>query len=142
MGLRERATAIERQMIARAKQKVLNASSWFTQAELTRLTGVPSPDLEIQLEAWKETKTIFSVLHDGLELFPAYAFTDDNLQPLIGLQAILRLFADKKDNWGMAYWFAGANGYLGGKRPQDVLQINPENVLLAAEDELAGVTHG
>lgn len=85
---------------------------------------------------------LFSVDHEGIELFPAYAFTDDQLQPLSGLQAILTLFAGKKDDWGVAYWFASANGYLGGKPPQDVLRTNPEEVLLAVKDELAGVTHG
>lgn len=138
MGLNERSLTIEKQMIVRAKQKVLSATSWFTEAELASLTGVPSLDLR----AWKETKMIFSVLHERVELFPVYGFTDDGLQPLAGLQAILMLLAWRKDDWGMAYWFAGANGYLGGKRPQDVLRINPDEVLLAAEDELAGVTHG
>jgi hypothetical protein len=142
MGLNERSLTIEKQMIVRAKQKVLSATSWFTQAELASLTGVPSLDLEVQMRAWKETKMIFSVLHERVELFPVYAFTDDRLQPLVGLQAIRMLLAGRKDDWGMAYWFAGANGYLGGKRPQDVLRINPDEVLLAAEDELAGVTHG
>jgi len=96
----------------------------------------------VQLGVWKETKMIFSVLHERVELFPAYAFTDDKLQPCAGLQVILTLFDGKKNDWGAAYWFAGANGFLGGKRPQDVLRINPDEVLLAAEDELAGVTHG
>lgn len=132
----------ERQMIARAKQKVMNATSWLTEAELARLTGVSPPDLEVQLRAWKEAKMIFSVAHERAELFPAYAFTEDQLQPFAGLQAILILFDGKKNDWGAAYWFAGANGFLGGKRPQDVLRINPDEVLLAAEDELAGVTHG
>lgn len=85
---------------------------------------------------------IFSVVHDGVELFPPYVFTDSKPQPLAGLQAVLIMFAGKKDGWGMAYWFASANGYLGGKRPHDVLLTNPEAVLLAAKDELARVTHG
>lgn len=142
MGSRERAKTIEQQMILTAKQKVLSATNWSTQAELARLTDVSAPDLDVQLHEWKETKMLFSVHHEGVELFPAYAFTDDKLQPLAELQAILTLFAGKKDDWGVAYWFAGANGYLGGKNPQDVLQTKPEKVLLAAKDELAGVTHG
>lgn len=132
----------ERQIIVRAKQKVLSAASWYAQAELARLTSISSPDLEADLLRWKNENMIFSVSHKRVELFPAYAFSDDMLKPLAGLQAILMRFAGKKNNWGAAYWFAGANGYLGGRRPQDVLRTDPENVLLAAEDELAGVTHG
>lgn len=133
---------IELKKITRAKQKVISSTSWFTQAELARLTDAPPPDLEIQLRAWRETKMIFSVLHEGTELFPAYAFSIDKLQPIAGLQAVLMLFAGKRNEWGAAYWFAGANGYLGGKRPQDVLRTNPGEVLLAAHDALTGVTHG
>lgn len=142
MGLSERAKTLEQQIIATARRKALNATSWFTPAELARLNDVSAPDLDVQLHGWKEMKMLFSVHHEGIELFPAYNFTDDKLQPLSGLHEILTLFAGKKDDWGVAYWFASANGYLGGKRPQDVLGPNPEEVLLAAKDELAGVTHG
>lgn len=142
MSLSERSLAIEKQMIVRAKQKVLSATSWFTQAELAGAISVSSPYLDAELRAWKETKMIFSVVHEGVELFPAYAFADIKPQPLPALRAILILFDGKKNDWGAAYWFAGANGYLGGKRPQNVLQTDPEAVLLAAKDELAGVTHG
>ena len=78
MVLNERSLAIEKQMIMRAKQKVLSATSWFTLAELTSLTGRPSADLESQLRAWKETKMIFSVEHEGVELFPAYTLPTIN----------------------------------------------------------------
>lgn len=142
MGLNGRSLAIERQMIVRARQQVMSVTSWLTHAEFARLNGVSPPDVAVQLRVWKEAKMIFSVLHEDVELFPVYAFGDDRLQPLGGLQAILMLLTGKKDDWGMAYWFAGANGYLGGKRPQDVLRTNPDEVLLAAKDELAGVTHG
>ncbi len=131
----------ESQMIARAKQKVMNGTPWYTAPELAVLSGVTLTDLEVQLRLWKEKKDILSVVHERVELFPAYAFTD-KLQPFDELKAILMLFDGKKNDWGTAYWFAGANGYLDGQRPQDVLQTDPDSVLLAAEDELAGVTHG
>ena len=133
---------IEKDMIAKARKKTLDASSWLTQAKLTELTDSSLTELSDQLREWKETKLIFSVLQDGIELFPAYAFISGKFYPASGLQAILILFAGRKDDWGIAYWFASSNSYLGGKHPQDVLQSYPENVLLAAADELAGVTHG
>jgi hypothetical protein len=130
----------ESQMIARAKQKVMNGTPWYTAPELAALSGVTLTDLEVQLRLWKEKKDILSVVHERVELFPAYAFAD-KLQPFAELKAILMLFDAKKNYWGTAYWFAGANGYLDGQRPQNVLQPDPDRVLPAAEDELAGVTH-
>lgn len=87
---------IERQIIVRAKQKILIAASWYPQAELARLTSISSSDLEADLLRWKDENMIFSVS----QLFPAYVFSDDMLKPLTGLQAILMLFAGKKNNWG------------------------------------------
>jgi hypothetical protein len=90
----------ERQIIVRAKQKVLSAASWYSQAELARLTGASAPDVESHLRAWKEAKMIFSVPHNKIELFPVYAFSDDKLRPFAGLQAVLMLFAEKKTTVG------------------------------------------
>lgn len=55
---------------------------------------------------------------------------------------VLRVFDGKKEGWGLAYWFASVNSYLGGKRPQDLLIAAPARVVAAVEDEVAGVTHG
>jgi hypothetical protein len=142
MSLSERSLAIEKQMIRRAKQNVLNATRWYTLAELAIQVSAFAPNADAQLSAWKRRNEILSIKYDGVELFPAYAFTNDKLQPVAGLQAVLLLFAGKKDDWGMAYWFASVNGYLDDKCPQDVLPTNPDAVLLAAMRELAGVTHG
>jgi len=34
---------------------------------------------------------------------------------------VLSVFRGRKDEWGLAYWFASVNSFLGGKRPQDLL---------------------
>lgn len=31
------------------------------------------------------------------------------------------VFRGRKDDWGLAYWFASPNSFLGGKRAQDLL---------------------
>jgi hypothetical protein len=50
---------------------------------------------------------------------------------------ILNIFGDAKDGWGLAFWFAGLNSFLEDGRPQDVLATDPEQVIVAAKDELA-----
>jgi hypothetical protein len=42
----------------------------------------------------------------------------------------------------LAYWFASVNNSLGGKRPQDLLIDQPQRVVAAAKDQVAGVLHG
>ena len=51
------------------------------------------------------------------------------------------MFGDDKDGWGLAYWFLGANSFLGGRRPQDVLLTDPSAVVAAAQDEMSAVEH-
>jgi hypothetical protein len=40
-------------------------------------------------------------------------------------------------DWGIALWFASANGWLDGKRPVDLLEDDPKEVIQAAEHEAA-----
>lgn len=132
----------DRQMIDRAKQMALAATSWFTQAELANSANKLPSEIEPYLLEWKSSGMIFSVLHEGAELFPSYAFDHDELRPVEELKPILSLFANKKDDWGVAYWFASLNGYLGGMCPQEMLQVDPKRVFKAAENEIAGIIHG
>ena len=55
---------------------------------------------------------------------------------------VIGILAGHKDGWGMAYWFQSVNGFLGGKRPQDLLATDPDRVIAAARDEVQGVLHG
>ncbi|WP_188393758.1 hypothetical protein [Mesorhizobium sp. SARCC-RB16n] len=43
---------------------------------------------------------------------------------------------------GVAYWFAPVNSFLRGEKPQELLISEPEHLVRAAEDEVAGVVHG
>jgi hypothetical protein len=43
--------------------------------------------------------------------------------------------------WGLAFWFAGVNSFLGDERSQDLLEVSPERVVAAARDEMAEVQH-
>ncbi|MNN96262.1 hypothetical protein D3C81_2152150 [compost metagenome] len=58
------------------------------------------------------------------------------------LKAILDVLRTKKDGWGIAFWFASSSGYLGSRRPQEMLFSDADKVLLAATDEVSGITHG
>ena len=86
---------------------------------------------------------IFSIRNEETELFPLYALNPNAGYGLAKeLANIIEIFRERKDEWGIAYWFAGANGFLGGRRPQDILHTDPEAVLAAAKDEAMSTTHG
>jgi hypothetical protein len=86
---------------------------------------------------------LFAVRHRGVDYFPGYALDPStDYRPARGLAKVLAAFRGRKDDWGLAYWFASVNSFLGGKRPQELLIYEPERVVAAAEDEVAGVLHG
>lgn len=79
----------------------------------------------------------------GVDYFPGYALAvSADCRPAKDLARVLAAFRGKKDDWGLAYWFASANSFLGGERPQDLLMRDPDRVVAAAEDEVAGLLHG
>ena len=63
-------------------------------------------------------------------------------RPLKEPTEIIKILGGKKDAWGIAYWFASINGFLGGARPHDVLTKEPRRVIAAAVDEAEDIVHG
>jgi hypothetical protein len=85
---------------------------------------------------------IFAIRHGREDYFPLYALNPDDHRPRKQMAEILRIFGDAKDGWGLAFWFAALNSFLDDERPQDVLAVDPDRVIAAAKDEMAGVQHG
>lgn len=91
----------------------------------------------------EEASLIFALRHRGIDYYPSYALDrQTGYHPFTMLANILEVFAGRKDDWGLAYWFASVNSFLGGKRPQDLLAKHPERVMAAARDEVDAIAHG
>ena len=130
-------------MMAVARQKVLKSARWLNAEQISVLAGFSSNNPSAQPNKWKSKKVIFAIHSKGIDYFPEYALNpNENYRPVKVLADILSIFDGSKDSWGLAYWFAGANGFLGGGRPQDLLHSDPNRVLAAAKDEMTGITHG
>ena len=63
--------------------------------------------------------------------FPGFQF-DAGGQPVPVIADILAALADRLDPWSLALWFTGDNARLGGLRPVDALNGDPDAVLAAA----------
>ncbi|MFB9262229.1 hypothetical protein ACFFWD_03445 [Bradyrhizobium erythrophlei] len=134
---------IEARMTAEARKRVIESGEWMTATEIAEMAGFSSSNPSAQPNKWKKEGQIFAIRHHGMDYFPGYAFdSSTDYRPTKGLARVLEVFRGKKDDWGLAYWFASANSFLGGKRPQDLLISKPDRVVAAAEDEVAGVLHG
>ena len=129
----------EARMLADAQQKVLNSTQWLTADQLSIFTVSTGQNPCTTPNEWLSKRVIFSIRNEETELFPLYAL---NPKASYELANIIEVFRERKDGWGMAYWFGSANGFLDGRRPQDLLHTDPEAVLAAAKDEVMCITHG
>lgn len=134
---------IEARMTAEARKSVIETGEWMTAAQIAEIAGFSTTNPSAQPNKWKREGQIFAIHHRGTDYFPGYALdASTDYRPSKDLARALKVFRGKKDDWGLAYWFASVNSFLGGKRPQDLLISEPDRVVAAAEDEVAGVLHG
>lgn len=132
----------EAKMVVRACKAVLEGADWLTAAQLAEMAGLSTNNPSAQPNKWKRQKQIFAIDLNGVDYFPGYGLDPEaGYRPRRSLKPILEVFGDEKDGWGLAYWFLGANSFLGGRRPQDILASEPERVLAAARDEMEAVAH-
>lgn len=134
----------EAQMELEARRRVLaDKENWLLATEVSDMAGFSPINRRAQPNNWKRKRFIFSITHLGKDYFPAFGLDPaKQYRPLASLAPILAILYSKKDDWGIAYWFASANSFLGGERPQDMLAKYPERVLAAAKTNIVGVVHG
>jgi hypothetical protein len=117
---------------AKAQAHYLQTVPHHTAEVLADLAGHGSKNRSATASRWKAARQIFGVRYAGREVYPAFQFKDRAPRPVIG-QALEALPADMS-SWQIAFWFAGANGWLGGACPMDRLD-QPEAVVAAARHE-------
>jgi len=133
----------EARMTAQARKAVLEGAEWLTAAQIAKLAGFSASNPSAQPNKWKKDGLIFAIRHQSTDYFPAYGLNPTaNYRPVKALAKVLSAFGNAKDAWGLAYWFASVNSFLGGKRPQELLANAPDRVIEAVHDEVAVIAHG
>ncbi|WP_249976766.1 hypothetical protein [Vreelandella olivaria] len=133
----------EAEMETRARRAVMESGDWLTVDEILQLPGVSSRSDSAQPAQWKQQGDIFTINDHGTDYYPAFGLEKDaGYRPYSVMSKIIDIFKDKKDGWGMAYWFQSVNSYLGGLKPQDLIATDPDLVIDAALDEGQEIMHG
>ena len=136
-GAREQA-----RMLIDAKTAILNSGDFVPASDVAKIAGFSATNPSVQPNKWKRNRDIFAIPHGRDDLFPLYALNPHDHRPRKQMAEILHIFGNVKDGWGLAFWFAALNSFLDDERPQDVLAVDPDRVIAAAKDEMAGVQHG
>lgn len=133
----------EREMLSLGRAHILTSGDFLLVQDLANHLGVHVELLSTALKEWQADHRIFSIDHDGFRSFPVYAFPlQGGASPTPELRDVLSILCPLKDGWGISFWFISPNGWLGGKRPQDLLFSEPNRVISAAHDEVGSVTLG
>jgi Poly(hydroxyalcanoate) granule associated protein (phasin) len=90
----------------------------------------------VDWERLHKERRIFTVTQRGATYVPSFQF-DEKGNPRPAVERVIQILGKDTSDWGLALWFTAASGYLGGKRPVDVLSSHPEEVIQAAEQEAA-----
>lgn len=117
---------------AKAQANFLQTIPHHTAEVLADIAGHGSKNRSATASRWKAARQIFGVRHAGREVYPAFQFKDRAPRPVIG--QVLDALPGDMGSWQIAFWFAGANGWLGGARPMDRLD-HPDEVVAAARHE-------
>lgn len=81
---------------------------------------------------WRKEGKLFGVPYRGQTLYPAFQFADDGaLRPAIA-EVLAALPRERMSNWELALWWTAANGWLGGRRPVELLDDDPQALVAAA----------
>ncbi|PTU01972.1 hypothetical protein DBR45_14715, partial [Pseudomonas sp. HMWF031] len=122
---------------------ILQDGDWVTAAGLSQLTGLEPAALAAGLRAWLHDGRLISVSDRHQAYFPVFAFGDATpWQPTAEFGAVVKVLSPQKDAWGLAFWFASSNHWLGGQRTKDLLRSSPARVRNAAQEEVTGPLHG
>jgi hypothetical protein len=123
------------EILISAKAEILASGQFLTPYGLAEKLDIDANGLTVWLEQSEVQLQIFSIKHEGQIFYPSYTFSTGGKGNLIpGLQDVLTVLHPKKDGWDMAFWFRSPNTFLGGERPEDLLDRNLENIVSAAQE--------
>lgn len=126
---------------AEARQELLDEFGVLDSKEVARLAGSTAKNRSATVSRYLATGQIFAIEHRGSRYYPAFQFdTNGRPRPVIS-QVLLALQPYGLDGWEVALWFTTASGWLDDRRPVDLLDEDPAEIVTAAAhtvDAVAG----
>lgn len=114
---------------AQLRAQYLKTTKLLSSAQVREMSGLEPKNKSEPASRWKREQKLFSLAHQGMELFPAFQFKDGRPNPVI--EKVLAALPDDFTPWQVAFWFASGNGWLDGASPEDHLE-QPDEVVAAA----------
>lgn len=125
---------------ASARAELLNHYELLTSAQIHERYGARARNTAALAARWRRQRRILAVDWAGQLLFPAFQF-DNQGRPLPVMERLLAILTPANSEWAIAIWLITPNGWLGGRRPVELLTAEPDSVCEAANDEVTGAVY-
>ena len=122
---------------AKARGDLAREFGLLSSAAVAALAESASTNASAIASRWKAEGKVFTTTSAGQQRFPGFQFGAGG-RPLPVIAQVLAVLGARLSGWELALWFTGSNGWLGGERPVDVLDSDPELVIEAAGHLAAG----
>lgn len=121
---------------AEARAAMLEEFGALTASEVADLAGSEAKNTSALAGRWRREGRLLAVEHHGTVYYPGFQF-DSSGKPRHEIADVLRhLSSPDVTPWQQALWFTSANGWLGGRRPVDLLDDERDAIIAAAKDAL------
>src|SRR6266478_2804855 len=117
----------------KAREAAVKEFGLLRSEDLARGVHSSAGNTSLVASKWRRGGEIFAVNYGGKPGYLGFQFDPQTSRPRPVISEILRAFPKDPDGWRLALWFTSANPRLSNRRPVDVLDQNPEQVIAAAK---------
>ena len=117
---------------AEARQELLDEFGVFDSEEVARLAGSTAKNRSATVSRYLAAGRVFAIEHRGSRNYPAFQFDADGRPRPVIARVLLALEPYGMDGWEIALWFTTASGWLDDRRPVDLLDEDPDEIVTAA----------
>jgi hypothetical protein len=132
------AAVLQARRNAEARSALLAEFGALRSAEVAELAGSRAANRAALANRWRGERRVVAVQVGDELLYPGFQFTSEGKPHPTVASALAELRSNGHvTDWQAALWFVAANGWLGGRRPVDLLDTEPAAVVDAAAHEVA-----
>jgi DNA-binding protein len=132
------AAVLQARRNAEARTAFLEEFGALRSHDVAQLAGSRAANRAALANRWRSEGRVLAVTLGDELLYPGFQFTADGRPHPTIREALATLRSDPHTtDWQAALWFATPTGWLGGRRPVDVLDDDPEAIVEAARREVA-----
>jgi hypothetical protein len=119
----------------KAREGAVKEFGLLRSEDLARAIHSTAGNVSLVASKWRRRGEIFAVNYGGKPGYFAFLLDPMTGRPKPAISKIIQAFPPNTDGWRLALWLTSANPRLANRRPVDVLDRNPEQVIEAAKGE-------